>query len=582
MAHKHKNERMKRKNRQQKPIDQSAHTLFGFCFVFFFYRQLPDRSIAALYPVEDNYVLVEGNGNGSNGNSCSSLRSPKTLADLATDALCRSLCHLQGNDGLPAGLPQDVIDTIFASLLQHAALNATTLRALCSNASNCEALQTLSLANCRGVTDAWLEPLATSLSVSSQQQQVSASHLYDSSQAGPPDLYPVMMRGDDSSFHENNDGGCGLESMDLEEKLCGEDDDVDVFYHTFEMHPTTTATTTTTTTAAAGEDSSSCSTSSFVSANSHDDHHMTTMMMSPSLFHAAGDCNHHHHHHCNNTSMEEGMKMCNGIPDADSKQSADSSSPSTTRTTCSSLAATPPPSSPSSSYVAPSNMNSNNNLTTLDLRGSQRLTDRGLLQLAHCGLSRLHVARLDHCHMLQGRGLLCLAASHRTLHTLSLAHCRRLTDEAVVNISHIYSLQALSLEGCRCLTDRALAAMADLYHLTKLDLSQCDLITDRGLEMLQHLRLLQELSLGWCRQITDAGIDALTLHDGRAQNVKILRLARCTALTDVSLEHLQRLRALQELNLNGCSNMSSAALGQTLEKLPEMTTLDVSYCPGIL
>ena len=94
-------------------------------------------------------------------------------------------------------------------------------------------------------------------------------------------------------------------------------------------------------------------------------------------------------------------------------------------------------------------------LTTLDLRGSQRLTDQGLMQLTQ--LCRLQVARLDHCHSLQGQGLVVLEQAHH-LHTLSLDHCRRLTDEAVLHLSHLISLENLRLSfsnvsekwnGCR-------------------------------------------------------------------------------------------------------------------------------------
>lgn len=108
-------------------------------------------------------------------------------------------------------------------------------------------------------------------------------------------------------------------------------------------------------------------------------------------------------------------------------------------------------------------------LALLDLRGSQRLTDRGLLQLS--SLSSLEIAKLDNCHGITGKGLLAFSRSHR-LHTLSLANCRRLTDEAVVNVSHLVSLEALILGGCRCLTDRSLDALSALINLTKLDLSQ--------------------------------------------------------------------------------------------------------------
>jgi hypothetical protein len=218
------------------------------------------------------------------------------------------------------------------------------------------------------------------------------------------------------------------------------------------------------------------------------------------------------------------------------------------------------------------------NMTLLDLRGSHRLTDRGLRQLLD--LSSLEVARLDNCHSLIGRGLLVFQLSYR-LHTLSLANCRRLTDEAIVNISHLNSLEALSLDGCRCLTDQSLVALSGLYLLKKLDLSQCDLITDRGLEYLEDLEVIEELNLGWCRNLSNEGLDILTQQSGRSDYLKILSLARCV-ITDNGVEVLRRLKNLEELDLNGCSSLGSSALGMTLSHLKKLTNLDVSYCPGIL
>ena len=220
-------------------------------------------------------------------------------------------------------------------------------------------------------------------------------------------------------------------------------------------------------------------------------------------------------------------------------------------------------------------------LKLLDLRGSQRLTDRGLLQLSHTPLSSLEIVKLDNCHGITGRGLLAFSRSHR-LHTLSLANCRRLTDEAVVNVSHLStSLTALNLDGCRCLTDRSLDALAGLVELRKLNLDQCDLITDEGLTSLEDLINIEELSLGWCRLISDDGLDILANQPNRSQVLRTLRLARCS-ITDDGLEHLEKLEILEHLDLNGCVNIGSAELGETLGKLIHLTSLDVSYCPGIL
>lgn len=217
-------------------------------------------------------------------------------------------------------------------------------------------------------------------------------------------------------------------------------------------------------------------------------------------------------------------------------------------------------------------------LTLLDLRGSQSLTDKGLLQLPD--LPGLEIAKLDGCHAIVGRGLLAFSASHR-LHTLSLQNCRRLTDEAIINVSHLVSIEALNLEGCRCLTDRSLAAVSGHFRLRKLDLSQCDLISDTGLGHLEGNEALEEVSLGWCRGITGRGIDVFTLQQGRSERLRILHLARCL-ITDDCVEYLGRLSSLIELNLSGCSRIGSHALARTLERLPKLESLDISYCPAIL
>ena len=62
------------------------------------------------------------------------------------------------------------------------------------------------------------------------------------------------------------------------------------------------------------------------------------------------------------------------------------------------LSPPPPPPLPTHSFTSSPLTSS---LTSLDLRGSQRLTDRGLLQLH--SLSLLEIARLDDCHSIVGK-----------------------------------------------------------------------------------------------------------------------------------------------------------------------------------
>jgi Leucine Rich repeat len=420
------------------------------------YMQVPDHSISALYPTDDTYILDENN-----------LRSPKTLVDLCIDSLCRALPFLEGE--LPPGLPQDVVDDIVRSLMQHSALNAATLRVL----RNCE-IGVLNLAGCRGVSDAWFEPFSVKTPRSSPQ----LSHISTPAEA-------EMECMDLVNFSKKSDE----ESQDC-----------------------------------------SCSISSFVSASS-----------TPAT----------------PTEAMTGPSNCVGSESPLTVDDFVFQNPSVT--------------------AFKSQPNATSSLFLLDLRGSQGLTDKGLMQLSNLG--SLEVVKLDNCHSLVGRGLVAFASSHR-LHTVSLANCRRLTDEAVINVSHLISIENLTLDGSRCLTDRSLAAISNLGDLQKLDLSQCDLMTDDGLEHLENLEVLEELSLGWCRMISDHGLNILTRHPGRSR-LRVLRLARCP-ITDEGIGYVARLTSLTALDVNGCSNIGSVALGKTLEALPNLEHLDVSYCPGIL
>ena len=114
-----------------------------------------------------------------------------------------------------------------------------------------------------------------------------------------------------------------------------------------------------------------------------------------------------------------------------------------------------------------------------------------------------------------------------------------------------------------------------------ISLIQCDLISNEGLNNLANLDQIEELSLGWCRLISDGGLEILSEHRNRAHTLRVLHLARCP-ITDDGLVHLSKLKQLQELDLNGCSKLSSQALSVALGELVYLSSLDVSYNPGIL
>ena len=510
-----------------------------------FTMKVPDSTIASLYTSENNFEYLSNNR-----------RSPKSLTELACNAVCRSLPNMEG--ALPPGLPQDVVDDLLHCLMQHSALTASTLKMF----QNCE-LRSLSLSKSRGVTDSWLTPLSTTKCPSlcsanltpTSNRVILTPYLISSNPKAMMDL-STQHRGD---------------RMELDDSL-GNHTDEEIFYGTFDTLPTKCA-----------NEDSSCSTSSFLSAASNPKTcryeipinvtNCTILSSSP----------------CTDGWMYKSiLKDEERRPSMDETEVSDQLTDANTRSNENPI----PPSTPNSSCdVIPRSFldgiasfepqsSVTTNVTLLDLRGCQYLTDRGLLQLSN--LNNLEIAYFDNCHSLSGRGLLALSNSNR-LHTLSLINCRRLTDEGIIHISNcLLSLEVLLLEGCRCLTDRSLAAISSLTNLAKLDLSLCDMVTDQGLHHLKQLRKLYSLSLGWCRKITDEGLNGLTSHPERAENLRVLQLARCTALTDVGIQYITRLSGLEFLDLNGCNGISSATTGDTIKKLDKLTVLNISHIPGIM
>ena len=182
-------------------------------------------------------------------------RSPKSLVELCIDTVCRTLPDLDGE--LPPGLPQDVVDDLIRSLMQHSAVNATTLRAL----RNCE-FGILSLASCRGVTDEWLEPLSHS-----SCHQAASCNTTGSTPPLSPSLYPSasspMNQRHECSMDIDEVGNSNTTSPHRESETMPPFQLDDMDHHDHHHHALTTAE------LGNMEDaSSSCSTSSFLSASS--------------------------------------------------------------------------------------------------------------------------------------------------------------------------------------------------------------------------------------------------------------------------------------------------------------------------
>ena len=153
-------------------------------------------------------------------------------------------------------------------------------------------------------------------------------------------------------------------------------------------------------------------------------------------------------------------------------------------------------------------------LTSLSVRGSERVTWIGIQHLARSNLASVLVH-------------------------LDLSECRRVNDTASGDLCRLSSLGSLSLGRCRGISDASVAELAALPALAHLD-------------------------LGACPKVTDSGVEALCCS---ASGLTSLLLTNCRGVTDEGAGRLGALPALTHLDVSGCSIHGSA-----LELLPPSLT----------
>ncbi|OWZ07138.1 hypothetical protein PHMEG_00020514 [Phytophthora megakarya] len=178
----------------------------------------------------------------------------------------------------------------------------------------------------------------------------------------------------------------------------------------------------------------------------------------------------------------------------------------------------------------------------------------GCKQLRHVDVESKQIsgAALEH---------LCRCVS---LLTLAL-HCIKLTDEALVAISHACpKLTKVDLSGCsRVCDDGIIAIAANCLNLQKVNLSMCRRITDRSIVALaQHASLsLEEVVFDRCLKISGPAIRLLI---SMQTNLRSLSFARCPKIQGADF-----------------SNLVQSTQTKSVIPTCELMTLDLSGCAGL-
>ncbi|KAK1257703.1 F-box/LRR-repeat protein 4 [Acorus gramineus] len=176
-------------------------------------------------------------------------------------------------------------------------------------------------------------------------------------------------------------------------------------------------------------------------------------------------------------------------------------------------------------------------LETLSLKKCPGVGDLFLSRIA-CACKFINNLALVGLSSVTDRGvssiLNAVNAKKKTLVSLDLSGCSRITDWTVVAASKLFGerLRSVSFDGCLGLTDRSLEAIRESCH---------------GLE---------EVDLSWCVGVTDEGV--LSLASAKHQTIKVLSLAGCTGITDRGLGFIEMMMcgSLVGLNVKKCSGLS--------------------------
>jgi len=194
-------------------------------------------------------------------------------------------------------------------------------------------------------------------------------------------------------------------------------------------------------------------------------------------------------------------------------------------------------------------------LKSLSLEGAYKVTDVGLRALS-MGCVYIRELNLSGCMGIVGPGFSVIGQSCRMLTGLKLSGCRQIPPWVLLNI----------FDGCR--------------QLEELDLSDCSKLGDHEVKcMAEKCNVLRKLNLKECKQVSDVGVLAVSQGCPMLEELDLSRSELQFKITDVCLLALgERCSVLRKLNLNGCEMVTDAGLSWLAKGCPGLEWIDITNC----
>lgn len=248
-------------------------------------------------------------------------------------------------------------------------------------------------------------------------------------------------------------------------------------------------------------------------------------------------------------------------------------------------------------------------LVSLKITSCSGLTDLNLESMGNFpNLKQMSIAK---CCFLSDKGLVDFTRAARSLESLQLSECNRITlsgiidallycgskleSLTVVNCMGVKdaplgvpmnfccrSLRSLSIRNCREFGDESLAMLGILCPgLQNVDLSDLFGVTAAGLlPLLQNTDGLVNVNLNGCVNLTDEVVIAITmLHGG---TLEVLSLEGCSKITDASLmEIANNCLVLSDLHLSKCAVTDLGIAALSCEQQIKLGILSLAGCVGV-
>ncbi|KAL2629683.1 hypothetical protein R1flu_014369 [Riccia fluitans] len=215
------------------------------------------------------------------------------------------------------------------------------------------------------------------------------------------------------------------------------------------------------------------------------------------------------------------------------------------------------------------------NLQDLDFTCCRELTDLAITSVAAC-CKNLRSLKMESCSLVTDKGLALLGSNCTALEVVDFTDCN-ITDEGLKHLAACTGLRTLKLGYCLNITDKGIKYIASrCNNLREIDLYRSVEVGDSAVSSLAYgCPRLRSINLSYCTKITDASLHSIS----KLRDLTQLEVRACSLLTSAGFVSIAGgCRKLLELDIKRCTSVDDNALLAIAYGCPNLREVNLSYC----